>query len=157
MAKICKYDFCDMKIKLFVICLLIATLDVAGQSVVSEKEHGASTDCNVEKLLEEIYSRLYAEEIRNRYKIYVTENIYNVLRLDTKTGQIDQVQWSLEFEKEGSVTINSSNLALSDKSLFELYPTQNMYQFILLDKSDGRTWHVQWGIEENKRWIRMIY
>ena len=30
-----------------------------------------------------------------------------------------------------------------------------MYQFILLDKTDGRTWHVQWG-EKAERWIRRI-
>lgn len=42
-------------------------------------------------------------------------------------------------------------------SLFELYPTQNMYQFLLLDKTNGRAWHVQWGMEDTKRWIRRIY
>ena len=39
---------------------------------------------------------------------------------------------------------------------FELYPTKNMYQFILLDKTDGRMWHVQWGTESSKQWIRRI-
>lgn len=145
-----------MKIKLFIFCLFITTLDVVGQSVILEEEQIVSTECKVEKLLEDTYLRLCAEDIKRRYKIYITENIYNVLKLDTKTGQIDQVQWSLNPENEGSVTINSSNLALSDNSLFELYPTKNMYQFILMDKSDGRTWHVQWGIEEDKRWIRSI-
>lgn len=40
---------------------------------------------------------------------------------------------------------------------FELYPTQNMYQFLLLDKVTGRTWHVQWGFEEKERWIQRIW
>ena len=30
--------------------------------------------------------------LKNRYKLYETENIYTLLRLDTKTGMIDQVQ-----------------------------------------------------------------
>ena len=36
---------------------------------------------------------------------------------------------------------------------FELYPTQNMYQFLLLDKNFGSMWHVQWGLDSKKRWI----
>lgn len=98
--------------------------------------------------------------LKNRYKMYQTENIYNLLRLDTKTGRIDQVQWSLDSDKEGTVTINSNDLSYGQgygSNTFELYPTKNMYQFILLDKTDGRMWHVQWGMESNKRWITRIY
>lgn len=98
--------------------------------------------------------KLYA----NRYKMYPTENIYNLLKLDTQTGRIEQVQWSLEDNKEFTVVINRQDLSWeSDLNSFELYPTQNIYQFILLDKATGRTWHVQWGMEEKKRWIVPIY
>lgn len=96
--------------------------------------------------------------LKSRYKLYQTDNIYTLLQLDTKTGQIEQVQWSLEYENEGSVTINSDDLSYGFGSdTFELYPTQNMYQFILIDKTDGRKWHVQWGMSESMRWIRRIY
>ena len=40
---------------------------------------------------------------------------------------------------------------------FFLYPTQNMYNFILLDQVDGRTWQVQWSTEESKRLVYRIY
>ena len=96
----------------------------------------------------------------NRYKLYPTENIYTFLKLNTATGQIEQLQWSLDDEKEGTFTINDEDLSLIDmgSGRFELYPTQNMYQFILLDTSLlGRSWHVQWGIGDKKRWIRRIY
>ena len=94
----------------------------------------------------------------DRYKMYRTENIYTLLKLDTKTGQIYQVQWSLEDNKEGIWTINSTNLSYDTGcGTFELYATSNMYQFILLDKVTGRQWHVQWGIGDSKRWIRRIY
>ena len=43
--------------------------------------------------------------LKNRFKLYQTENIYTFLQLDTKTGQIKQVQWSLDPGEEGSVTI----------------------------------------------------
>ena len=98
--------------------------------------------------------------LKHRYKFYPTENIYTLLLLDTKTGVIEQVQWSLDSEEEGSVYINESNLAIGfghGSGTFELYPTKNMYQFILLDKTDGRKWHVQWGMKYSERWIRRIY
>lgn len=98
--------------------------------------------------------------LKQRYKLYQTENIYTLLQLDTKTGMIKQVQWSLDSENEGSVTINGDDLNYGfgyGSGSFELYPTKNMYQFILLDKTSGRKWHVQWGMEDTKRWIRRIY
>ena len=98
--------------------------------------------------------------LKNRYKLYQTENIYTFLQLDTKTGQIKQVQWSLDSDKGGSVTINDDDLSYGygyGSGSFELYPTKNMYQFILLDKTDGRKWHVQWGMEYGNRWIRRMY
>ncbi len=98
--------------------------------------------------------------LKNRFKIYQTENIYQLLKLDTKTGKVYQIQWSLKEEEEMTLTINSKDLRLDDRygsGCFELYPTKNMYQFILIDKTDGRTWHVQWGTEPSKRWIRKIY
>ena len=98
--------------------------------------------------------------LKNRYKLYPTENIYTFLQLDTKTGRIEQVQWSLDEDNEGSVIINNEDLTYGygyGSGSFELYPTQNLYQFILLDKTTGRKWHVQWGMDYKKRWIRRIY
>ena len=101
----------------------------------------------------------YWKQNQDRFKLYPTENIYNFLQLDTKTGKIDVVQWSLDEEKEFSVTLNGEDLSLLDavSGTFELYPTKNIYQFILLDKVTGRKWHVQWGFEASKRWIRKMY
>jgi len=71
---------------------------------------------------------------------------------------IQQLKWSLDENKEFTVYINHENLLMRHTpSLFELYPTQNIYQFILLDKAFGRCWRVQWGLEDKKRWIRKIY
>ncbi len=98
--------------------------------------------------------------VKERYKMYPTENMYNFLHLDTQTGKIEQVQWSLNENNEGSFTLNDTDLSfgfLYSSGSFELYPTSNMYQFILLDKTDGRKWHVQWGIGKEKRWIRPIF
>lgn len=100
----------------------------------------------------------FDRDITERYKMYPTENNYTFLKLDTKTGRIMQVQWSLDKEDEGSLYINSEDLSEWDvqSGHFELYPTKNMYQFILLDKVFGCMWHVQWGFEDSERWIRKI-
>jgi hypothetical protein len=97
--------------------------------------------------------------LKERYKLYQTENLYTLLQLDTKTGKIEQVQWSLESDQEGTFTINGEDLTYGYGSgCFELYPTKNMYQFILINKTNGRKWHVQWGTGgEKSRWIRRIY
>lgn len=98
--------------------------------------------------------------LKNRYKMYQTENIYTFLELDTKTGKVKQVQWSLESDNEGTWIINGNDLSFGEgygSGSFELYPTKNLYQFLLIDKTDGRKWHIQWGMGDNKRWIRRIY
>jgi hypothetical protein len=40
---------------------------------------------------------------------------------------------------------------------YKLYPTQNIYNFILLDVVNGNTFQVQWNIEVNKRIVQRIY
>ena len=94
--------------------------------------------------------------LKNSYKLYPTANMYNFLLLDSR--RIEKVQWNLDRGKEFSVYINSEDLSYGTGSgTFELYPTQNMYQFLLVDKTNGRVWHVQWGMNEKERWIRPIY
>ena len=98
--------------------------------------------------------------LKQRYKLYQTDNIYTFLQLDTKTGRIKQVQWSLDSAEEGSVIINDEDLTYGfdyEYGSFELYPTKNMYQFILLDRATGWKWHVQWGMKSGERWIRRIH
>jgi hypothetical protein len=116
-----------------------------------------------DSLLEKIYDKVWSielqmnsDELNNRFKLYKTNNMYTFLRLDTATGKIKQFQWSLKSEEEGYVTINDEDLSFlsPQNGTFELYPTENMYQFLLLDKSWGRMWHVQWGFKSSERWIR---
>ena len=141
------------------LCLFFVGLSIMAQIPKREspvtKMVSDSTLVKIHELLENIYFR---ERIFDRYKLYPTENIYNFLLLDTMTGKIDIVQWSLEDEKEGTAVLNSEDLSLGTGcGTFELYPTQNLFQFLLLDKITGRKWHVQWGGEARDRWIRQIY
>lgn len=46
---------------------------------------------------------------------------------------------------------------IAQNGRFKLYPTGNMYNFIMVDVIDGRTWQVQWNIDEDKRIISRFF
>lgn len=92
----------------------------------------------------------------DRYKLYPTQNTWTLLELDTQTGRVWQVQYSVEGSKYRFKTRLNSWSLLEESDLqvsgrFELYPTQNMYNFVLLDKISGKTWQVQWSTEYSSR------
>ncbi|MBQ8455859.1 MAG: hypothetical protein IJ537_11080 [Bacteroidaceae bacterium] len=152
--------------KLFsIMVMVLGTLSVSAQEEKNQNADIVHLLQRVDSILQMNNSWLQyietGQSLKQRYKLYETENIYTFILLDTKTGKIEQVQWSLDKDKEFSVSINDDDLSkyssrYYEPGSFELYPTKNMYQFILLDKEDGRKWHVQWGTERNKRWIRRI-
>ena len=43
--------------------------------------------------------------------------------------------------------------SIAKNGRFKLYPTGNMYNFIMVDVIDGRTWQVQWHHDEDKRLV----
>lgn len=95
------------------------------------------------------------------YKLYATENMWTFLELDTVTGIIWQVQYSVKSDDyRFKSTLNRfSLLPEGQKEIagrFELYKTQNLYNFILVDTRDGRTWQVQWSTEPDDRGIMPI-
>lgn len=148
----------------FIVALFIVTVGAAQSRPNSQQIQNDSILNRIDSLVRITNAWLEQIELdcslKQRYKLYQTENIYTFLQLDTKTGMIEQVQWSLDSEKEGSITINGDDLNYwfgHGSGSFELYPTKNMYQFILLDKTSGRKWHVQWGMKAAERWIRRIY
>ena len=89
-----------------------------------------------------------------RYKMFPTENIWTFLKLDTRSGKIWQVQYSINNDYRGEVELNNKALVTGDAAengRFTLYPTKNMYNFILLDQTDGKMWQVQWSMEDENR------
>ena len=95
-------------------------------------------------------------ETQATYRLFPTQNMWTFIKLNTRTGQMWQVQYSMESEKRFATNLNSEALVDKDKEAndrFTLYPTQNMYAFILLDQVDGRIWQIQWSLEESKRGI----
>ncbi len=71
-----------------------------------------------------------------------------------------QLQYSVNDDKgRFEYALNPNALVANDKKVngrFELYPTQNIYNFILLDKIDGKTWQVQWSFDEENRAVLPI-
>lgn len=68
-------------------------------SISHTKTVNDSTLIKIHAIVEDIDFRMHGLD---RYKLYPTENIYNFLQLDTMTGKIEIVQWSLDDDKEGS-------------------------------------------------------
>lgn len=96
------------------------------------------------------------------YKLYKTENLWTFLELETFSGRIWQVQYSVDSETSTRMKtiLNIQSLVENDEEgfagRFELYPTQNMYNFILLDTYTGRTWQAQWSTSYSNRGILEI-
>lgn len=98
------------------------------------------------------------------YKLYPTDNMWTFLELETFSGRIWQVQYSIKGSDYRFKTVLNENsmLSLFDTEgefagRFELYKTQNMYNFILLDTATGGTWQVQWSTEADNRGVVRIW
>ena len=96
------------------------------------------------------------------FKLYPTENIWTFLELDTASGRIWQVQFSLDNTNKYSVPLSMevlpeySDIKDTFNGRYELYKTQNLYNFILLDTATGATWQVQWSQDVKSRGIMPI-
>lgn len=93
------------------------------------------------------------------YRLFSTRNTWTFIKLNTRNGQMWQVQWDTgkkRFETPISVMSRISPEGERNGRFF-LYPTQNIYNFILLDQVDGRVWQVQWSTEVKERMVVPIY
>lgn len=93
------------------------------------------------------------------YKLYPTQNMWTFLKLDTRSGQIWQVQYNTKADARFETWLNFISLVNPEDEVagrFELFPTQNMWNFILLDQIDGKVWQVQWSQDYENRQIMSI-
>ena len=90
------------------------------------------------------------------YRLYPTENMWTFIKLNTRNGQMWQVQYYVGGEDRFQSILNEIPLVNEESEVngrFTLYPTENIYTFILLDQIDGRVWQTQWSIEAEYRGI----
>lgn len=101
------------------------------------------------------------EKLENRtntvYEIYPTTNMWNFIKLNTRNGKMKIVQYTIKDDNgRFEYSLNETELVSSDKEVngrFKLQPTQNSFNYILLDQIDGRIWQVQWSFEANNRFV----
>lgn len=94
------------------------------------------------------------------YKLFPTTNQWNFIQLNTRNGMMSMVQFDIEGANRFTTELSWEILVSEEEEengRFTLYPTKNMWTFILLDQIDGRTWQVQWGIERSDRLMIRIY
>ena len=89
----------------------------------------------------------------HRYKLYNTQNKFISLKLDTRTGRIWMVQWSTEDESRFESVLSekkwSEILNREERNgRYELYPTTNIFNFVMLDTFSGDTFQVQWDFDD---------
>lgn len=90
------------------------------------------------------------------FRLFPTSNLWNFMKLDTRTGQIWMVQYSIN-SASFTWTLDDSKIEepISENiGRFTLYPTNNNYNYILLDQFDGRTWQVQYSLDKDSENMR---
>ena len=94
------------------------------------------------------------------YELYRTDNMWTFLKLETSTGKIWQVQYAVGDGDAFQVVLNDISLAfdgMETAGRFKLHPTDNMYNFLLLDTHTGSVWQAQWSQNPDNRGVIPIY
>jgi len=95
------------------------------------------------------------------FQLFPTKNYWTFIKLDTRNGKMWQVHFSVKDDvNEGELILNSIPLVKKEeevKGRFTLYPTENIYNFLLLDQIDGDVYQVQWSMEKENRIVIPIY
>ena len=118
----------------------------------------------------------FAQECKiPKYKVYPTENKEVSLKLDSATGEVWQVEIGVEtgeeiaskidfisnktdstFEKVTDFSDVMKNFRVAQNGRFELFPTNYIYEFLMVDTILGTTYQVQWHNQQEKRLISAI-
>ena len=93
-----------------------------------------------------------------RYRIFKTQNMWNLLLLDTRTGQLWQVQYTIDAKGDRTVIPISTEILAdgNEDGRFSLTVTENMWTSILVDTKDGRLWQCQFDIKDDDRFCIRI-
>lgn len=95
------------------------------------------------------------------YQLFPTQNYWTFIKLDTRNGKMWQVHFTVKDDSERTELILNSTALVDEgkevKGRFTLYPTENMYNFLLLDQIDGYVYQVQWSMTKENRGVIPIY
>jgi|GEM_PF-372950 len=92
------------------------------------------------------------QRVDARFRLFRTDNMWSHLLLDTSDGRLWHVTYTTDKDKGARLKIPINEKALVSKpsaknGRFTLYPTDNMWNFLLLDQDDGRVWQCQFTME----------
>lgn len=103
-----------------------------------------------------------------KFRLYPTANRYTYLRLNTTNGFIDIVQYSTTNAEDRMIyplSISPPLMSLFNNGTLDgkptldrytIYPTQNVWNFLLLDQELGNTYQVQWSQDSTMRGVEEI-
>lgn len=95
------------------------------------------------------------------YQLFPTQNIWTFIKLDTRNGKMWQVHFTVKDDAvQGELILNPLSLVRKDEEIdcrFTLYPTENMYNFLLLDQIKGFVYQVQWSMDEEYRFVIPLF
>lgn len=91
------------------------------------------------------------------YQLIPTKNYWTFIKLDTRNGRMWQVHFSIKEENARGIlelsTIPLVNQENEKVGRFALYPTENIYNFLLVDQIDGKVYQVQWSMDVKNRGV----
>ena len=108
----------------------------------------------IEKNQNDLY--LVNENYIRTYRIFPTTNMWYFIKLNTRTGQMWQIEFDQKETNQLEIPLNSLSLVEKQEEVdnrFILYPTQNSWNFLLLDQINGKIWQVNWNIKPEKNKI----
>lgn len=94
------------------------------------------------------------QRIDVRYRLFRTDNMWSYVLLDTSDGRLWHVTFTTDRGAQLKIPINDKALVARTSakiSRFTLYPTDNLWNFLLLDQDDGRVWQCQFTMEAANR------
>ena len=100
-----------------------------------------------------------SKKLSSRFKLHETQNMWTFILLDSYTGRLWQLQYTVEQDSmRGLLIINEKELADEDKkNIFYISPLTSMFQYYLTNDTTGEMWKFQWNTKGNDyRWIEKI-
>ncbi len=116
----------------------------------------SSTQAQVEKDPSVVSQDTQNSLLAVKYRLFPTQNMWTFIKLNTRNGKMWQVQFDVQGDNRFETYLYTLPLVEKEKEVdnrFTLYPTQNIYTFILLDQLDGKVWQVQWSTEPENRGV----
>ncbi len=127
-----------MKKNIITVVILLLTISSFAQNQIEKYENGLNHR-------NENYIRTY--------RVFPTANMWYFIKLNTRTGQMWQIEFDQKKTNQLDIPLNNLSLVEEQKEVdnrFILYPTQNNWNFLLLDQINGKIWQVNWDMKPEK-------